>query len=202
MVTIELSASRTTAPWPRPKSWRLIVAEALRPVSFVEYPGAFLPVSGGVCRAKTQSQSHLTQKEPLPHNLAYHLSSSNLVLFRKNATANFVTIKWHVPSGSPSWSSMIFCHRNMAQNEKEIRSKTEQTKMVFMKRPWSTFRSHGSSIAMGRRMHSLALDVSFAHFRPIWHQQPRSIWLLCSPTFMIRSLTKCALHHLRHCYLR
>ena len=44
-----------------------------------------------------------------------------LVLFRKNATANFVTRTWRKTSGSRSWSSMIFCHQNMAQNAKEMR---------------------------------------------------------------------------------
>jgi hypothetical protein len=71
----------------------------------------------------------------LTHNVACHLISSILALFGKNAMAKDVTIKWRVLIGSRSGSSMIFCHHKMAQDGKEMRSKTYPSEMVFVKRP-------------------------------------------------------------------
>jgi hypothetical protein len=45
-------------------------------VSFVEYLGAFLPVSDDIGRAEKPPWPSLTKKDSLPHHMACHLYSS------------------------------------------------------------------------------------------------------------------------------
>ena len=62
--------------------------------------------------------------------MAWHLSSSMLVLLRNTAMTTLDLIKWRVPLGNRFWSNVAFFSYNMAQSWKEMRSNRKAWRSV------------------------------------------------------------------------